>query len=238
MKAISIFLLLTIGNLSFAQNLVTVRPQEIDDVLVNPGIGFMTFQRFNGDTLNVGTGWTEGFPIDYQEFDGDLTNENHPMTSLAYFRIYWKFVEPEKDRYNWEMIDAALKTAHSRGQALLLRIAPYGTGPERDVPDWYRKMMGKEEGLPDRKWQTDPEDPRYVKHFGGMIRDLGARYNGHPDLESLDMAIVGAWGEGSSSEIKHEEDWLTATLKLSRILLSSCSSLMKKQIRMVCQKGM
>ena len=32
-----------------AQSVVTVRPQEIDDVLINPGIGFMTFQRFNGD---------------------------------------------------------------------------------------------------------------------------------------------------------------------------------------------
>ena len=28
-----------------------VRPEEIDDVLVNPGIGFMTFQRFKGDKL-------------------------------------------------------------------------------------------------------------------------------------------------------------------------------------------
>jgi hypothetical protein len=39
---------------------VTVRPTEIDDVLINPGIGFTTFQRFNGDALNDGLGWTEG----------------------------------------------------------------------------------------------------------------------------------------------------------------------------------
>jgi len=36
--------------------------------LTNPGMGFMTFQRFNGDNLNKGDGWTEGFPIDYQSF--------------------------------------------------------------------------------------------------------------------------------------------------------------------------
>ena len=194
------FILAVVVDFALAQNIVTVRPQEIDDVLVNPGIGFMTFQRFNGDTLNVGTSWTEGFPIEYQEFDGDLTNKNHPATSLAYFRIYWKFIQPEKDKYNWEMIDTALKTARSRGQTLLLRIAPYGTGPERDVPDWYRKMVGREEDLPDDKWQTDPEDPRYVQYFGGMIRELGARYDNHPDLESVDMALVGAWGEGAGSE--------------------------------------
>ena len=41
-----------------AQKTVYVRPVEIDDVLINPGIGFMTFQRFNGDELNEGSGWT------------------------------------------------------------------------------------------------------------------------------------------------------------------------------------
>ena len=41
-----------------AADMVTVRPQEIEDVLVNPGIGFTTFQRFNGDRLNEGLKWT------------------------------------------------------------------------------------------------------------------------------------------------------------------------------------
>ena len=81
----------------YSQENIIVRPTEIDSVLMNPGIGFMTFQRFNGDSLNEGEKWTEGFPIDYQDFDGHLENENHPATSLAYLRIYWKFVEPEKD---------------------------------------------------------------------------------------------------------------------------------------------
>ncbi|PYT37375.1 MAG: hypothetical protein DMG45_25995, partial [Acidobacteria bacterium] len=49
-----------------AQETVVVRPRETDDVLINPGIGFTTFQRFNGDRLNSGTRWTEGYPIDYQ----------------------------------------------------------------------------------------------------------------------------------------------------------------------------
>jgi hypothetical protein len=58
---------------------VIVRPKEIDDVLNNPGIGFQTFQRFNGDDLNPGNRWTEGHPIEYQPFDGDLTNPTTPQ---------------------------------------------------------------------------------------------------------------------------------------------------------------
>jgi len=130
---------------SFSQETVVVRPEETDEVLVNPGIGFMTFQRFNGDKLNQGKKWTEGFPITYQPFDGDLTNEGYPMTSLAYFRVYWRFIEPAKGQYQWDLIDKALKTAAQRGQTLLLRIAPYDKAPGTDVPQWYRAIVGKEE---------------------------------------------------------------------------------------------
>ena len=188
-----------------ADNEVVIRPVEIDDVLNNPGIGFMTFQRFNGDVLNEGEGWTEGFPLDFQEFDGDLTNVDHPATTIAYWRIYWKFMEPEQGQYRWDMLDLALETARSRGQTLLLRIAPYGTGDERDVPDWYRDMVGLEKDWkysnPVNKWVVNPEDPRYAQYFGGFIRAMGERYDGHPDLEAVDLSIVGAWGEGAGSEL-------------------------------------
>jgi hypothetical protein len=183
-----------------AQETVVVRPKEIDDVLTNPGIGFMTFQRFNGDKLDEGQKWPEGYPIVRQAYDRSLKNDNHPMTSLAYYRVYWKFLEPVQGEYEWDLLDKVLETAGSRRQTLLLRIAPYGTLADNDVPDWYRQMMGKEENLPEKKWRTNPEDPRYVRHFGGFIRALGARYDGHPLLESVDLSIVGAWGEGAGSD--------------------------------------
>jgi hypothetical protein len=187
------------------EGMVVIRPKEIDDILTNPGIGFTTFQRFNGDDLNPGAGWTEGMPIAYQEFDGNLKNKNYPETSIAYLRIYWKFVEPEKQKYNWELIDQALSTAASRGQTLLLRIAPYGTGDERDVPRWYRQMVGDKKDFkynnPVNKWVVDPEDPRYVQYFGGLIQNLGRRYDGHPSLDAVDLSFIGAWGEGAGSEL-------------------------------------
>ncbi|RIJ49989.1 DUF4832 domain-containing protein [Maribellus luteus] len=195
--------ILAVANHSTAQQLIRVRPVEIDDVLTNPGKGFMTFQRFNGDSLNSGNSWTEGFPIEYQEFDGDLTNEDHPATTIAYFRIYWKYIEPEEGNYNWDLLDRALQSATSRGQTLMIRIAPYGTYDNEDVPDWYRKMVDpkREWKSPVPKWAVDPEDPRYAQYFGRMIRAMGARYDGHPDVEGIDLAIVGAWGEGESSQL-------------------------------------
>jgi hypothetical protein len=182
--------------------MLCVHPQVIDDVLLNPGIGFNTFQRFNGDKLNEGFKWTEGYPIEYQDFNGDLTNIDHPQSTTAYFRVYWRFLEPERGQYNWEMIDKAMATAKQRGQSLLLRVAPHGydvkENPDIDVPDWFRAMVG-EEVYPDDRWAVDGDNPLYIECFGGFIRALGLRYDGHPDLESVDVAIIGPWGEGGGT---------------------------------------
>ena len=181
---------------------IIVRPAEIQDVLLNPGIGFMTFQRFNGDTLNPGHGWTEGLPIVYQDFDGDLTNIDYPQTTIAYHRINWRFIELEPGVYNWQLIDKALRTAAERGQTLLLRISPYEESDEKDVPTWYRKMVGPDNNAGTGKhWRVDPEDPEYVQYFGGMIKALGERYDGHPDLEAVDVSFIGYWGEGDGGHL-------------------------------------
>ena len=202
---------------------LVIRPREIDDVLINPGIGFTTFQRFNGDTLTTfknRSGWTEGHPIAYQEFKGDLTNKQYPNTSIAYWRVYWKYLEPEKGKYRWDLIDQALATAEQRGQTLLLRVAPYGSIPNdtskrsannndgpgyNDVPGWYRQMVGKNKewkyNNPVNRWVVDAEDPRYAGYFGKLIKEMGNRYDGHPALEAVDLSIVGAWGEGGGSAL-------------------------------------
>ncbi len=205
-------ILLLFGLLCFfgplrSQETITVKPAEIDDVLTNPGMGFMTFQRFNGDELNEGIGWTEGFPIEYQVFDGNLEMEEHPLTSIVYFRLYWRFLEPEQGIYQWEHFDKALATARERGQQLLIRVAPYGTKlPETDVPEWFREMVGdeyKDQALVGH-WQVDHEDPHYIEHFSKLIHEMGKRYDGHPDLDAVDLSIIGAWGEGEYTHLLSE----------------------------------
>ena len=88
-----------------AQETIIVRPTEIDDVLTNPGIGFMTFQRFNGDKLNTGKSWTEGKPIVYQEFDGNLENKDHPILipnlKNTYLMEHLILFIMQQDTYQW-----------------------------------------------------------------------------------------------------------------------------------------
>ena len=53
------------GERAFAQSdVVIIRPKEIRDVLVNPGMGITTFQRFNGQALNPPLTWSEEGPTE------------------------------------------------------------------------------------------------------------------------------------------------------------------------------
>ncbi|WP_161992003.1 DUF4832 domain-containing protein [Flagellimonas algicola] len=188
---------------SSSQKLVAVYPEESDELLLNPGVGFTTFQRFNGDELNEGTDWTEGFPIEYQDFDGKLETNDYPQTTIAYHRINWRFLETGPGLYDWGIIDKALRIAEQRGQTLMLRVSPYEGGDLKDVPSWYRKLTGegKSDTLLSKKWRVNPENPEYLKYFGGLIEALGKKYDGHPHLEAVDISFIGYWGEGDGMHL-------------------------------------
>jgi len=186
---------------------VVVRPKEIHDLLNNPGKGFTTFQMFNGNNLEPNQDVLSNTNLErFQKPEKDFSNTDYPMTSIAYFRLQWNIIEPEMGKYRWDYIDNLLKLSRERGQKIILRISPYKWRAEEDVPGWYRNMVGgkspderKSAGFTHEKWIVDPEDPRYAQYYGGMIRALGERYDGHPDLESVDVSLVGWAGEGGGT---------------------------------------
>jgi hypothetical protein len=65
-----------------------VRPTEIDDVLVNPGMGIETFQRFQGQPLNEGVRWSE-VGREATGVDASAAAQlDFPRSSVAYLRWY------------------------------------------------------------------------------------------------------------------------------------------------------
>jgi len=189
-----------------AQKTIIVRPKEADVVLINPGIGFSTFQRFNGDKWD---GYQDcldtATATNYENFSGPLKIEGHPLTSLAYFRIRWRFIEPENGKIQYDFIDRALETAHKRNQTLMLCISPYIL-EAIDLPDWLMKMWKKGEAFDSISGRFDFNNSLYVKYFSRLIRALGSRYDGHPYLESVDVRIVGSAGEGGGTNLLTDEN--------------------------------
>ena len=197
------------------QPLQRVRPRESREYIPNPHKGTTTFQRFNGDPLYPGLKWDDrAGPVEFKPFDGNFKNPNYPDTTLSYCRWLWSVIEPEKGKYRWDIIDGALEAARVRGQTLQVRIQPYILS---DAPKWYWNMGGKAVKKPfrDGVQEIDHNAPAYIEHWGQMLRDFAKRYDGHPDLESFDVAYGGVCGEcGGNSTTKTAE-------KLARIYLDA-----------------
>src|ERR1035437_8780383 len=80
---------LILASAALAQTVV-VHPALIDGILVNPGMGIQTFQRYNGDPLNPGTTWSEEGPT------GPIAQgpaPDFPKSTIAYCRWFWEALE-------------------------------------------------------------------------------------------------------------------------------------------------
>ncbi len=184
-----------------------------NELFVNPHKGFVTFNRFNGDRLNEGvhtenwtveSGWKmEDIPPQDGLFEGDVPN--FPKTSIAYFRVPWRRLEPEEGNIRFDLLDDILDTAWERGQHTMLRLVAHTNRPEVDLPDWLREKLG----LPLREpgFKESPRDPLYYSSYERLIRAVGAHLDGDRRLDSLDMALVGAWGEGHNVELLPVGEW-------------------------------
>ena len=149
-------------------------PQETNDVLVNPGMGWTTFHSCNGDEKN----------------------RNYPRASIAYFRLYWDQLEPEEGVFRWDIIDDIIDRARAAGQDVALRVSTMngavtaGAGDLKRagvvlrnyrVPTWYRNsgaagmdFYAKGPQPPDAVpiWEPDYGDPLYLEKHGRFITEL------------------------------------------------------------------
>src|SRR6266566_9052766 len=185
-------------NASAQTEMIVVWPEASDEVLVNPGMGITTFQRFNGQPLNQGLRWSEEGPTAKQS---DVpARSDFPDTSTAYCRWFWNELQPAADRIRWEIIEAALEEAHRHHQTLAIRLMPYDE--EHPLPEWYRNSGARRANKPTDKdgtiWQPDFSDPLFLKYWGELVAEAGKRYDGNPYLDSVDISSVGYWGEGWS----------------------------------------
>jgi uncharacterized protein DUF4832/glycosyl hydrolase family 42 (putative beta-galactosidase) len=187
------------GERTLAQrNVVVLRPKEIQDVLVNPGMGITTFQRFNGQAPNPPLKWSEIGPE--KKMPQAPTKADFPAASVSYCRWYWNALEPERGNYRWEIVDLAIAEARAHGQKLAIRLMPYSN--QDSLPEWYKtsgaRRANKDSDKDGKIWQPDFSDPLFLKYWGQLVAEAGKRYDGNPYLDTVDISSVGYWGEGWS----------------------------------------
>jgi hypothetical protein len=172
-------------------NVTVVSPIELDEVLVNPGMGFTTHSSLNGNV------------------------PGYPQSSIAYYRWYWDELEPEEGQFNWKMVDSVLAEVKAHGQRLATRIMPANGRPR--IPYWYRKTGARgweflaestqNAGKSDPSWMPDHEDPLFEKYMGRLVKEFAKRYDGHPDIDHVDIGSYGHWGEWHLSFVEEKESY-------------------------------
>lgn len=156
--------------------MITTKFKEADTLFSNPGQGWMG-RRFHG--------------------------------SVEYYRFNWVEIEPEKGKFNWNLIDDRLERLQKTGGSLALRVmsASAHSSGYYSSPKWlfdlgckgYEYNVGGGDPTSGGKAITriEPEyaDPIYLAEHSAFIAALGKRYDGHPNMEFLDIGSYGIWGE-------------------------------------------
>ena len=162
-------------------NWLHTRFREVDTLFANPGEGWMTQHH---DTLRL-------------------------PTSVNYLRFDWAKAEPEAGRFDWQFIDDALAAGKSSDAAIALRVMTANAHSEKyySSPKWlfdrgckgFEYTAGGDDptsgGQRITRIEPDYADPIYLAEHEKFLAALGARYNGHPRVEFLDIGSYGIWGE-------------------------------------------
>ncbi len=174
------------GQARGVDRMATVVPTETDELLANPGMGWETFHRSSNKDNNL-PDWI-------------------PST-VQYARWGWGTLEPRPGEIDYAFLDKTLEETRAAGQRLAFRVMCCSTSPGRPYqPDWLQGVgcrvltvdYSGQEGLT----VPDLDDPNTLARHLHLIQRLGARYDGHPDLDHVDLGTVGWWGEWHMSGSK------------------------------------
>lgn len=184
------------------KNMTICEPRISDALLTNPGIGFIAapgLMEVSGDQVRD----NRGKPVAPYRFTPDSRTWNHPDSGVYYCGGRWKDIEIEEGVFDWSGMDEKLEQAGAMGCTAVVRIAPYALAQQEDIPGWLREKYPEEPEFP--FWRIDPNTTEYPALWARFVREFARRYDGHPLISSVDMAIVGAWGEGGGTEFMDYE---------------------------------
>ncbi len=153
---------------------VTVRPEEIGDILYNPGMGFADFHFSWGNPP---------LPSEY------------PRQTVAYFRWTWDELEPAEGQYNFALVDNVIRRAQAEGKTLAFRIMPVYKG---STPQWLLEK-GVDSVAVGGDIFPDHNNPVFLSYHERLIEAFGDRYAGKPEIDHVDIGSVGCWGEWNTA---------------------------------------
>jgi len=183
-RVVGILTLLLLATPGFAQDLRRVVPEETDEILANPHMGWQTFHRTK------------------------LQDKNLPPwipSTVHYARWGWGQLEPVPGQLATQFLERILEETKAAGQTLAFRVMCCSSTPKQPYhPAWLKEVGGRvlttRYGAGPQLEVPDLDHPVVLERHLDFIRRLGERYDGHPVLDHIDLGSVGWWGEWHMSQ--------------------------------------
>lgn len=170
---------------SGVHNSLTITPQTSNDVLINPGMGWVLY----------------GPPSDH-------TASTIAYASVGYVRYSWTSIEPTEGKYNWSLIDNDLNAWAAQGKQFAFGVM------NADSSDWSTQYVTPkwvfDDGAASVQCKTfdnltgntgvqyEPvwDNPIFLQKERNFLAALAQRYDSNPNIAYIDVRSYGNYGEG------------------------------------------
>ena len=102
----------------------TFAPTDNGKALVNPGMGWMLYY-YSNILDNYGS-----------KLAPEDTVEDFPGVGTVFLRLPWAFLEPEKGKFNWEIIDTPAQRWLQTGRQMAFCISATENWTRQGTPQW------------------------------------------------------------------------------------------------------
>ena len=160
-----------------------------------------------GDRRNPGQPW-HGLGDIPPDGEQDKNLPSWIPSTVHYARWGWRELEPEQGKIAYDFLDGVLKETRESGQKLAFRVMCCSPDKGRPYhPDWLKEIGGRilvadHDGVAPLPI-PDMDDPIILDAHLDFIKRLGERYDGHPDIDHVDLGSIGWWGEWHLSGSKN-----------------------------------
>ena len=195
MKILFLILLLALCGGVHAQQ-ASCSPTDNGKALVNPGMGWQLY--FYSNVLdNYGS-----------RLDPEDTVDEFPGVGVVFLRIPWAFLEPERDHFNWEILDTPAQRWIEKGKRIAICISGTENWTRQGTPQWVFDQGAKSYEV-DGFLEADYADPIYLEAVEHCVKRLAERYDGNPHVDYVAIGHFGMWGEGHTvlTTPKHGHKW-------------------------------
>ena len=146
-----------------------------------------------------------------------------PFVDVLYIRCDWRDVHTGPGKLElspvWEATFDAAKR-HGLGVAFRIQMSSPNIQPEKlSLPDFLHGKVplvnighkSKEHHTTYDFYEPRYDSPEFQKAFADLNELLATRFDGHPQLEYMDLMMYGFWGEGHTNDLPSPfPDYLTA----------------------------